>query len=97
MVANVTISNIYWNNGLRSFFWRTQSMDTLEELMSRSTMDENNILQLLDEQTEEEDIDDVEEDFYSLSVEELAENYGIELVEDDEEDDEWVVFSLLIL
>lgn len=89
MVANVTISNIYWNNSLRNFFWRTQSMDTLEELMRRSTMDENNdILQLLDEQTDEEDIDDVEEDFYSLSVEELAENYGIELVEDDEEDDE---------
>lgn len=88
MVANVTISNIYWNNSLRNFFWRTQSMDTLEELMSRSTMDGNDILQLLDEQTEEEDIDDVEEDFYSLSVEELAENYGIELVEDDEEDDE---------
>lgn len=84
MVANVTISNIYWNNSLRNFFWRTQSMDTLEELMSRSTMDGNDILQLLDEQTEEEDIDDVEEDFYSLSVEELAENYGIELVEDDE-------------
>ena len=84
MVVDVTISNIYWNNSLRSFFWRTQSMDTLEELMSRSTMDQNDILQLLDKQTEEEDIDDVEEDFYSLSVEELAENYGIELVEDDE-------------
>ena len=89
MVANVTISNIYYNNGLRNFFWRTQSMDTLEELMSRSTMDEEDILQLLDGQTEEEDIDDVEEDFYSLSVEELAENYGIELEKDeDDEDDE---------
>lgn len=87
MVANVTISNIYYNNSLRNFFWRTQSMDTLEELMSRATMDEDDILELLDEQTETEDIDDVEEDFYSLSVEELAENYGIEL-EEDEEDDE---------
>ena len=88
MVANVTISNIYYNNSLRNFFWRTQSMDTLEELMSRSTMDEDEILELLDEQTETEDIDDVEEDFYSLSVEELAENYGIELEEDDDEEDE---------
>lgn len=86
MVANVTFSNIYWNNSLRNFFWRTQSMDTLEELMNRSTMLKENILELLDEQTETEDIDDVEEDFYSLSVEELAENYGIELEED--EDDE---------
>ena len=89
MVANVTFSSIYWNNSLRSFFWRAQSMDTLEELMCRSTMDEDDILELLDEQTETEDIDDVEEDFYSLSVEELAENYGIELEEEeDEEDDE---------
>ena len=88
MVANVTISNIYYNNSLRNFFWRTQSMDTLEELMSRATMDEDDILELLDEQTETENIDDVEEDFYSLSVEELAENYGIELEEDEEDDEE---------
>ena len=88
MVANVTISNVYYNNSLRNFFWRTQSMDTLEELMSRATMDEDDILELLDEQTETEDIDDVEEDFYSLSVEELAENYGIELEEDEEDDEE---------
>jgi hypothetical protein len=63
-------------------------MDTLEELMSRATMDEDDILELLDEQTETEDIDDVEEDFYALSVEELAENYGIELEEEEEDDDE---------
>ena len=88
MVANVTISNVYYNNSLRNFFWRTQSMDTLEELMSRATMDEDDILELLNEQTETEDIDDVEEDFYSLSVEELAENYGIELEEDEEDDEE---------
>ena len=87
MVANVTFSNIYYNNSLRNFFWRTQSMDTLEELMSRATMDEDDILELLDEQTETEDIDSVEEDFYSLSVEELAENYGIELEEEDEDDE----------
>lgn len=86
MVANVTISNIYWNKSLRDFFWRTQSMDTLEELMNRSTMSKEDILELLDEQTETEDIDDVEEDFYSLSVEELADNYGIELEEDDEDE-----------
>ena len=85
MVANVTISNIYWNKSLRNFFWRTQSMDTLEELMNRSTMSKEDILELLDKQTETEDIDDVEEDFYSLSVEELADNYGIELEEDEEE------------
>ena len=88
MVANVSFSDIYYNNSLRNFFWRTQSIDTLEELMNRSTMDEEDILELLDEQTETEDIDDVEEDFYSLSVEELAKNYGIELEENEEEDED---------
>ena len=87
MVANVTFSNLYWNNSLRNFFWREQSMDTLEELMNRSTMDEDDILELLEEQTETDDIDDVEEDFYSLSVEELAANYGIELEEEEEEEE----------
>ncbi len=86
MVANVTFSNIYWNNSLRNFFWREQSMDTLEELMSRSTMADDDILELLDERTETEDIDEVEEDFYSLSVEELADNYGIELQDEDDEE-----------
>jgi len=86
MVANVTFSNIYCNNSLRNFFWREQSMDTLEELMSRSTMADDDILELLDERTETEDIDEVEEDFYSLSVEELADNYGIELQDEDDEE-----------
>lgn len=88
MVANVTISNIYWNNSLRNFFWRTQSINTLEKLMSRSTMSDDDILELLDEQTELSDNDDVEEDFYSLSVEELADIYGIELQDDDEDEEE---------
>ena len=88
MVANVTFSNIYWNESLRNFFWREQSMNTLEELMNRSTMPKEDVLELLDEQTETEDIDEVEEDFYSLSVEELADNYGIELEEEEEEDDD---------
>ena len=87
MVANVTFSNIYWNESLRNFFWREQSTNTLEELMNRSTMPKEDVLELLDEQTETEDIDEVEEDFYSLSVEELADNYGIELEEEEEEDD----------
>ena len=88
MVANVTFSNIYWNESLRNFFWREQSMNTLEELMNRSTMPKEDVLELLDEQTETMDIDEVEEDFYSLSVEELADNYGIELEEEEEEDDD---------
>jgi hypothetical protein len=63
-------------------------MDTLEEIISRSTMDEEDILALLDEETETEDMDDIEEEFYYNSVEEIAEKYGIELEEEEEDDDD---------
>lgn len=88
MVANITISNIRWNNGLRNFFFRDQAYNTLEELIEKSTMDEDDVLEAIESQTEYEDIDDVEEDFYSLSVEELAEQYDIELQEEEDEDED---------
>ena len=61
-------------------------MNTLEDLISRSTMETQEVLSKLDDLTEGMNIDDVEEDFYSSSVEELAESYNIEL--DDEEDED---------
>lgn len=85
----ITISNIYWNRGLRDWFFREQATSTLEELVNHSTMSGDEVLSILEEQTEDSDIDDVEEDFYSMSVEELAEQYGIELEEDDDEDEDF--------
>lgn len=82
MKANVTISNIYWNKGLANFFFRTQAYNTLEELLERSSMGSQSALQALDEQTEDTDLDEIEEMFYSDSVEEIADYYGIELDED---------------
>ena len=38
MKAEVTISNIYWNNSLSDFFFRDQAYETLEELVKRSAM-----------------------------------------------------------
>lgn len=88
MKAEVTISNIYWNKGLSNFFFREQALSTLEELVSRSTMNGQDTLDTLGDATEDMDIDDVEEMFYSESVEYCAEEFGIELEgEEDEEDD----------
>lgn len=86
MKAEVTISNIYWNKGLSNFFFREQAYTTLEELVTRSTMSGQDTLDALDEATDDMDIDDVEEMFYSESVEYCAEEFGIEL--EDEEDEE---------
>lgn len=82
MTANVTISNIYWNKGLANFLFRTQAYNTLEELVERSFMGSQLTLKALDDQTEGADLDEVEEMFYSDSVEEIADYYGIDLDED---------------
>ncbi|MCR5270573.1 MAG: hypothetical protein K6D91_06100 [Prevotella sp.] len=88
MKADVTISNIYWNAGLKNFFFRDQAFSTLEELVKRSTMGGQVTLNALDEVTNDMDIDDVEETFYSESVESCAEEFGIELEEEEDDEDE---------
>ena len=81
MKAEVTISNIYWNKGLSNFFFRDQAYKTLEELVTRSTMSGQDTLDALDEATDDIYIDDVEETFYSESVEYCADEFNIELEE----------------
>lgn len=86
MKANVTISNIWWNEGLCDFFFRGQSYKTLELLMTLSAMDGQETLRILDKATEDMDLYDVEEMFYAESVEYCANEFGIEL--NNEEDEE---------
>jgi hypothetical protein len=88
MKAEVTISNIYWNKGLSNFFFREQALSTLEELIKRSATDGALTLGELDDATEGMDINDVEETFYSESVEYCADEFGIELEEEEDEDDD---------
>ena len=86
MKAEVTISNIYWNKSLSDFFFRKQAYKRLEKLVERSTMSGQDTLDALDNATDDMDIDDVEETFYSESVEYCAEEFGIELEEEEDEE-----------
>lgn len=79
MKAEVTITNIYWNKGLSNFFFRDQAYRTLEDLVARSTMSGAATLAALDDFTEDMDIDNVEEMFYSYGTDYIAEDAGIEL------------------
>ena len=88
MKAEVTISNIYWNNSLSDFFFRDQAYETLEELVKRSAMNGQDTLDALDDATEDMDIGDVEETFYSESVEYCANEFDIELEDEEDEDDD---------
>ncbi len=75
-----------WNNpSLMNFFMREQAQETLTELIDRY----GNQDELFDEiESTYEDIDDLEEDLYSMSVGEFAAYNDLELNhEDDIEDD----------
>ena len=77
MRAEVTLSNLLNNPSLSRFFFRSQSWETFEELLSRSVSDEKEI----EEQAELRSVtlDEFEEDCHDMSVEELAEKYEIKL------------------
>ncbi len=88
MKANITFSQCYYNTSLLNFFFRQQSIDTLESLIDCAKEDERTVMDLLNKYTEDSDLDDVEEDFYNESVKQLSYMYGIELDKDNENEDE---------
>ena len=86
MKAEVTFSELYWNESLMSFFFREQSIRTLDELMEK-VADKMAAINAIEVHAEINDysVDDVEEMFYEYSVEELADEFSLELESDDEE------------
>ena len=87
MKAEITFSQVYWNLSLMNFFFRSQSENTLNELLERSA-DKRTAIEKIDDFAEfnDYDLDELEEDFYNDSVAELAERFGIELNEEEEEE-----------
>lgn len=88
MIAEITIEDLWWNGPIMHHFWRDQAITTLEELIKRSASSTENTLGTLVAATVDDDIDDVEENFYEKSVEDLADLYDIELINDNDEDDD---------
>ena len=90
MKAEITLEQVYWNRSLMDFFMREQSQKTMEDLFERATIHTREVIETIDDFCEDEGIEweDLEEMFYDMSTEELAEKFGIELVEDDEETEE---------
>ena len=86
MKAEVTFSELYWNESLMSFFFREQSIRTLDELMEK-VADKMAAINAIEVHAEINDysVDDVEEMFYEYSVEELAEEFGLQIESEDEE------------
>lgn len=79
MKTTINLEQIYFNMSLKNFFFRDQSYNTLEELVNRSTLSDEDTLNHLDEYYQDIDLDDVEEMFYSESVEYIANDCGLEI------------------
>lgn len=86
MKAEVTFSAIYWNISLMRFFFREQSRKTLDELMEK-VADKKATIDAIDDHAELNNysVDVVEEMFYEYSVDELADEFGLELAIEDED------------
>lgn len=79
MKTTINLEQIYFNMSLKNFFFRDQSYNTLEELVNRSTLSGEDTLSHLDEYYQGSDLDDVEEMFYSESVEYIANDCGLDI------------------
>ena len=86
MKAEVTFSELWQNESLMSFFFREQSIRTLDELLEK-VADKKAAINAIEVHAEISgySVDDVDEMFYEYSVEELAEEFGLELESEDED------------
>lgn len=90
MKAEITFKQLYWNESLTNFFLREQSRRHLYELFNRASCSGMYLEGIISEYVEENEIDadGLDELLYDYSVEELAEEFGIELIEDRDEDED---------
>ena len=90
MKAEITFSNLYWNDNLRGFFFRSQSEDTFNEVTQRvinSPDSEREVGEFLESQFST--VDEMEEYFYEQDAENIIDEmreYGIEIDDESDED-----------
>lgn len=83
MQTEVTMQELWWNKPLMDFFFRQQSIDTLEKLIGsvyESTLEVFDVIE-----SRNCVLDEVEELFYNDSVEELIEWYDLTPIESDKD------------
>ena len=91
MKAEITFEQLWTNPSVRDYFFRTQSENTLNELMARAAIDSIDVCEIVDDYADRYglDLDEIEEMFYSFgdnTVEDLAAEFGIELTNEEEDE-----------
>ena len=83
MKAEIDFKTLYNSEVLLDFFFREQAKDTLSDLLKASDSTNYDIVNAIDSATEDWNLDDVEEEFYSESISDIIDDlnlsdYGIE-------------------
>ena len=85
MKAEVNFSQVYYNSSLMSFFFRDQAENTLNELIEKCTESNDVIFNAIENYSE--DLDEIEEMFYNESLEDIADELGLTIEEEEEEEE----------
>lgn len=91
MKAEISFSNLYWNDSLRGFFFRTQAENTFNEITQmfvNGPDDEDMMNEFFEHQFS--DVDEMEEYFYSEPDSIIIANmkdFGLSCSDDDDEED----------
>ena len=82
----LTLRKLYYNPDVFAFFLRSQSEETFKELLRNVKETANIACDLIEDYCD--DLDTLEEMLYNDSIEELAEAFGLTLLETYEDEDE---------
>ena len=86
MNAQVSISQLYYNKSILNFFFRSQSEDEFNNLFDSVEEEREDVFNAIENYSD--DLDNIEEMFYSKSIEEIISNLGLTAIELEEDADE---------
>ena len=77
MKVEVTMSQVFYNHSLLNFFFRNQAKETFNEIFESVQEDDTEIFNAIENYSD--NLDEIEELFYSESIEDLCEIFGLTL------------------
>ena len=75
----LTVRALYYNPSIKGFFFRTQAENTFEELFDKVEESADEVINVMEDYSD--DLDIIEEMLYNDSIEELADAFGLTLIE----------------
>ena len=82
MKAELTFKQLYYNNSMMNFFFRTQAENTFNELLESVEETNGEIFEAIENYSD--DLDDIEEMMYNDSIEEIATKLGLTILEEED-------------